>query len=425
MTSKDDKFLITGNQILGGEISVVGAKNAALKALAASLIMTGPSTIKNVPQIEDIQRLLDIIEDLGVKLEYGDHEVKIIDPTIKKSKLDPDLHQRTRSSILLAVPTLLQHGEVEFAYPGGCVIGKRPIDFFLNGYRKFGIAIEEREDGFMLRAGKLQPATVVFTRVSVTGTEAMMMLAARIPGQSVIVNAAMEPEVVALGELLNSCGAKISGLGTPRLTIDGVTDLAGSTFTTPPDRIEAGTFAILAAATNAELLVQNIIPAHLEVFWQLLSQAGVRFELGDNSVKINPSRSQLVAISKDIITHEYPGFPTDLQAPMAVLMTQAKGQSLIFETIYEGRLFYVDLLNSMGANIFMADPHRVMISGPTKLSGAKLTSPDIRAGIAMVIAGLIAEGQTEIDNIYQIDRGYEDIENRLKAIGAKIERITT
>ncbi len=425
MTSKDDKFLITGNQPLGGEIAVVGAKNAALKALAASLILDGPAIIKNVPQIEDIQRLLDIIEDLGVELEYGDHEVKIINPTINKSKLDPTLHQRTRSSILLAVPTLLQHGQVEFAYPGGCVIGKRPIDFFLNGYKQFGIEIEERGDGFSLRAKNLHAADVVFTRISVTGTEAMMMLASRVSGQSTITNAAMEPEVVALGEFLNSCGAKISGLGTPRLVIEGVGELAGGTFFTPPDRIEAGTFAILAAAANAELLVKNIEPDHLQVFWQLLAQAGVKFELGDNSVKINPSRDQLTAIPKDIITHEYPGFPTDLQAPMAVLMTQAKGQSLIFETIYEGRLFYVDLLNSMGANIFMADPHRVMITGPTKLSGAKLTSPDIRAGIAMVIAGLIADGQTEIDNIYQIDRGYEDIENRLKTIGAKIERIST
>ncbi len=423
MHSKEDKFLITGNQPLGGEIKVVGAKNASLKALAASLILDGPSVIKNVPHIEDIQRLLDIIVDLGVQIRQEGHQITITNPIIAKSTLDPTLHQRTRSSILLAVPTLLQHGEVEFAYPGGCVIGKRPIDFFLNGYRQFGINIEERGDGFLLRANKLNPARVVFTRVSVTGTEAMMMLAARVPGQSVIVNAAMEPEVVALGEFLNNCGANISGLGTPRIIIEGVDRLEGGIFITPPDRIEAGTFSILAAAANAELLVSNIEPNHLEVFWQLLRQAGVEFELGANNVKISPSRHRLKAIPKDIITHEYPGFPTDLQAPMAVLMTQAKGQSLIFETIYEGRLFYVDLLNSMGANIFMADPHRVMINGPSQLTGAKLTSPDIRAGIAMVIAGLIAEGQTEIDNIYQIDRGYENIENRLKAIGAQIERI--
>lgn len=423
MSSKDDKFIITGGSTLAGEISVVGAKNAALKALAASLILGQPSTITNVPEIEDIQRLLDIIEDLGVELQRDGHVVKILNPTIKKSVLEPHLHQRTRSSILLAVPTMLQHGEVEFAYPGGCVIGKRPIDFFLNGYRQFGIQIEERGDGFKLDAKNLKPGRIVFTRVSVTGTEAMMMLASRVPGISEIINAAMEPEVVALGEFLNACGANITGLGTPRLVIEGVEELSGGTFNTPPDRIEAGTFAILAAASNSELTVTDIEPGHLEVFWQLLRQANVEFELSTNSVKIKPSRDHLKAIPKDIITHEYPGFPTDLQAPMAVLMTQAKGQSLIFETIYEGRLFYVDLLNSMGANIFMADPHRVMINGPTPLQGSKLTSPDIRAGIAMVIAGLIAEGQTEIDNIYQIDRGYEKIEQRLRSLGAKIERI--
>lgn len=424
MPNKNDKFIITGGSPLQGEIAVVGAKNAALKALAASLILSQPSTLQNVPQIEDIQRLLDIIEDLGVKLERSGSTIKILEPKIHKAVLEPHLHQRTRSSILLAVPTLLQHGEVEFAYPGGCVIGKRPIDFFLNGFRQFGINIEERNDGFRLTSAQLAPAKIVFGRVSVTGTEAMMMLACRVPGQSEIINAAMEPEVVALGEFLNRCGAKISGLGSTHLIIEGVAELTGGEFNTPPDRIEAGTFAILAAATNSELTVTNIIPEYLEVFWQMFRQAGVKFEVGANSVKISPSREQLQAIPKDIITHEYPGFPTDLQAPMAVLMTQAKGQSLVFETIYEGRLFYVDLLNSMGANIFMADPHRVMITGPTALQGAKLTSPDIRAGIAMVIAGLIAQGETEIDNIYQIDRGYENIENRLKSIGADIKRVT-
>lgn len=423
MPNKNDKFIITGGLELSGEIAVVGAKNAALKALAASLILTGPTSLRNVPQIEDIQRLIDIIEDLGVKLERTEGEIKVLDPTILKTVLEPHLHQRTRSSILLAVPTLLQHGEVEFAYPGGCVIGKRPIDFFLNGFRQFGINIDERGDGFRLTTTKLVPTKIVFSRISVTGTEAMMMLASRVKGRSEIINAAMEPEVVALGEFLNRCGAKISGLGSAHLIIEGVDQLSGGEFLTPPDRIEAGTFAILAAASNSELTVTNIIPEHLEVFWQLFRQAGVEFELDQNSVKIRPSRDHLKAIPKDIITHEYPGFPTDLQAPMAVLMTQAKGQSLIFETIYEGRLFYVDLLNSMGANIFMADPHRVMITGPTALQGAKLTSPDIRAGIAMVIAGLIAQGETEIDNIYQIDRGYENIENRLKSIGAKIERV--
>lgn len=424
MASKNDRFIIQGGKTLSGTIAVVGAKNAALKALVAALLLDGTSIIEQVPHIEDIDRLMDIIVDLGVGVERSGSTVTFTDPSIKKNEIAPHLHQKTRSSILLAVPILLQHKQVTFSYPGGCVIGNRPIDFFIEGYKKFGIKVTNRADGYSLDGSDLHAGTVVFSRISVTGTESMMMLASLIPGTSQIINAAMEPEIVALADFLNSCGAKISGAGTPVITIEGVQKLSGGTYKTIPDRIEAGTFAIMAAATNSQLRVDNIVPGHMEVFWQLFSQAGVDFSLTENSVTIRPSLSNLKAIPKDIITHEYPGFPTDLQAPMAVLMTQAEGQSLVFETIYEGRLFYIDKLNSMGASIFMADPHRVMITGPTKLTGRSITSPDIRAGMAMVIAGLIAEGQTEIDNIYQIDRGYERIEQRLHALGANIKRVT-
>lgn len=424
MSAFNDKFVITGGQVLSGEIAARGAKNAALKALAATLILDGASEVSNVPQIEDISRLVEIMEDLGVELNNEGSSYKINNPEIKKNSIEPHLHQRTRSSMLLAVPILLQHKEVTFAYPGGCVIGNRPIDFFLSGFKQFGVEIEDHDHGYTLRGNNLHPGKVMFTRISVTGTEAMMMLAARIPGRSEIGNAAMEPEVVALAEFLNSCGAKISGIGTTTLVIEGVEKLQGGKFETIPDRIEAGSFAILAAATNSEVTVTNMIPSHLEVLWQLFRQAGVNFQLGENSVKILKASGPLKAITKDIITHEYPGFPTDLQAPMTVLMTQAHGSSLIFETIYEGRLFYIDKLNAMGANIFMADPHRVMVNGPTPLVGKKISSPDIRAGMAMIIAGLIASGETELDNIYQIDRGYERIEERLQSLGAKIKRVT-
>ncbi len=429
-SSNDDKFIITGQQPLKGVIGVRGAKNAALKALAASLILDQPSKVLNVPQIEDISRLVEIIEDLGVGIEKisgsDPRQVgfEISNPKILKNQIEPHLHQKTRSSMMLAVPILLQHKEVTFAYPGGCVIGNRPIDFFLQGFREFGIEVEDHDHGYTLRAKQLRPAKIVFSRISVTGTEAMLMLACKTIGRSEIINAAMEPEVVALADFLNSCGAKISGIGSPHLIIDGVEQLSGGEFNTLPDRIEAGTFAILAAATNSEITVTGIIPNHLEVLWQFFNQIGVNYSLSADSVTVKPATQPLQAIKKDIITHEYPGFPTDLQAPMTVLMTQAQGSSLIFETIYEGRLFYIDKLNSMGANIFMADPHRVMVNGPTKLFGKKISSPDIRAGMAMVIAALIANGETELDNIYQIDRGYERIEERLQAIGAKIIRIT-
>lgn len=425
MANRNDKFIIQGQAQLHGQVQVTGAKNAALKALAASLLLNGETVVTNVPDIEDIKRLMEIVSDLGVKYTATKHEYRITDPTIVKTELEPHLHQKTRSSILLAVPILLQHGQVKFSYPGGCVIGNRPIDFFLEGYKKFGIQVQEHSDGYSLKVETLVPAKIVFARVSVTGTEAMMMLASRIPGRSEIINAAMEPEVVALAQFLQTCGARISGIGSSHLIIEGREQLSGGVFVTPPDRIEAGTFAIMAAATKSELNVMGIEPSHMEVLWQLLSQANVRYELGSNNVKILPSKALLKAIPKDIITHEYPGFPTDLQAPMTVLMTQAKGQSLIYETIYEGRLFYIDKLNSMGASIFMADPHRVMVTGPTVLHGRSISSPDIRAGMAMVIAGMIAEGTTEIENVYQIDRGYENIEQRLRAIGANIQRVTS
>ena len=227
---------------------------------------------------------------------------------------------------------------------------------------------------------------------------------------------------MALAEFLNSCGAKISGAGTSVITIEGVKTLTGGNFTNIPDRIEAGTFAILAAAANAPIKVTGINPNHLEVLWVLLKQAGVKFEIGKDYFQLQSAKN-LQGIPKDLVTHEYPGFATDLQAPMTVLMTQAQGNSLVFETIYDGRLFYIDHLTAMGANILMADPHRVLVSGPAKLYGKKIASPDIRAGIALVIAALIAEGTTEIDNIYPIDRGYENIEKRLQQIGADIKRV--
>lgn len=416
------KFIIQGNKPLGGEIKVSGAKNAALKVFAASLALEGKSTIHNVPEIEDIHRMVEIIKDLGAKITKDGSTYTINPSTINKTEVNPKLHNKLRSSILLAGPVLLKKGEVSFTEPGGCFLGKRPIDYFLDGYKAFGVEIEDLPEGYRLFAKKLKPAKIVFPRISWTATEAMITFASAIEGKSVLINCAMEPEVAALADFLNTCGAKISGAGTSIITVEGTKELKAGTFTTLPDRTEAGTFAILGAAANAPIKVTGINPAHLEVFWMLLKQAGVKFELGEDFVQVLPSKT-LNAIPKDLVTHEYPGFPTDLQAPMTVLMTQAKGNSLVFETIYDGRLFYIDQLNSMGANIMMADPHRVLVSGPTKLFGKKIISPDIRAGIALVIAGLIAEGTTEIDNIYAVDRGYENIEKRLAGLGADIKRV--
>jgi UDP-N-acetylglucosamine 1-carboxyvinyltransferase len=415
------KYKIIGQTKLQGEIGVSGAKNSALKVFPACLLLDGVSTISNVPQIEDIHRMVEIMRDLGVGIEQQGSSYTI-NPTITKTQLHPQLHQKLRASILLIGPMLLEKGTIDFPQPGGCVLGKRPIDFFLEGFKAFGVRVDNRDDGYSLTVEKLHSAKIVFPRVSHTATEALMTFATKISGTTVLINAAMEPEVLALADFLNSCGAKISGAGTSVITIEGVDKLHSGSFVTIPDRIEAGTFAILGAASGSEIKVTGIVPEHNEVLWELFRKANINFELGPDYIQMLPSPN-MQALPKDIVTHEYPGLATDLQPALTVLMTQAQGNSLVHETIFEGRLFYVDALNSMGANILMCDPHRVLVSGPTELSGRKVASPDIRAGIALVIAGLIAHGQTEIDNVYLIKRGYENIVSRLQGLGAQIEEV--
>jgi UDP-N-acetylglucosamine 1-carboxyvinyltransferase len=305
------------------------------------------------------------------------------------------------------------------AHPGGCVIGQRPIDMFLFGFRALGAEVIENEHQYTLRAKKLKGAKIVMPWIAVTATEAIMMTACLAEGITTIINAAMEPEIPALADYLNSCGAKISGAGTPVITIDGVDKISGGQCVLIPDRIEAGSFIIMGLATGSEIRVTDINPSHLETVIANLQKAGAKLEIGSDYIITKPS--QLAGI--ELRTHEYPGFPTDLQAPFTVLMTQAKGLSLIHETIYEGRLFYTDKLNQMGAHIIMCDPHRVIVNGPAKLSGRRLESPDLRAGMALLIAGLVAQGKTAVENIYQIERGYENIIARLQGLGANIEKI--
>jgi UDP-N-acetylglucosamine 1-carboxyvinyltransferase len=341
---------------------------------------------------------------------------------ITKNIISSDLANKLRASIMFVGPLLARTGTASFPHPGGCVIGAgtRPIDLFLEGFMAMGADIKWQDGIYHLRAKKLKACEYFFTTISVTGTESLMMTAVLAEGTSILKNCALEPEIVALAEYLNTQGARISGAGTPTIIIEGVKAIGAGIFTVMPDRIEAGTFAIMAAATNSPITINNFRAEHLESLLAVLTKVGVKFELTANSLKII-SADNLKAYG--LKTHEYPGFPTDLQSPYTVLMTQAQGASLIHETIYDRRLLFTDMLTQMGANIIMCDPHRVVVSGPTPLTGHKLTSPDLRAGISMVIAGLIAEGRTEIDNIYQIDRGYENIDERLRQLGAKITRI--
>lgn len=416
------KYIIEGGHTLAGEISVKGAKNAALKIIPAALLSADPIIISNLPQIEDVHQALDLIKDLGAKVTLNGDTCEIQIQNVATNELKPQFANKLRASIVFVGPLLARTGEVRFPHPGGCVIGagKRPIDLFLEGFVEFGAKLSVKDGYYHLEAKRLHGCSYFFTTVSVTGTETLMMAATLAKGQTVLKNCACEPEIKALADYLNAQGARISGAGTPTMVIDGVDKLSAGEFRIVPDRIETGTFAILAAAAQAHLKVTDCIPEHIEILLSIFHKIGVKFQTGNDFIEIFPSQ-KLKAYS--IKTHEYPGFPTDLQSPYTVLATQTKGSSIIHETIYDRRLLFTDMLTQMGADIIMCDPHRVVVNGPTPLGGRKLTSPDLRAGIAMIIAGLIAQGKTEIDNIYQIERGYENIDARLRSLGARINKV--
>lgn len=416
------KFIIEGQAKLQGEIDVKGAKNAALKIIPASLLSEEKVTICNLPNIEDVDKALGLIKDLGGIINRHGNEVEIETKNINKPELNDEFAKKFRASIIFTGPILARFGEVKFPHPGGCVIGAggRPIDLFIDGFKALGAEVEIKENYYHIKAKKLIGSTYFFPKVSVTATECLLMTATLAEGTSQFENCAMEPEIVALADYLNSQGAKIVGAGTPTIKITGVKKLNAGKFTIIPDRIETGSFAILAAVSKSALTITHCEPKHIQILLEIFHKIGVPFEQGSDFLKILPAKKIL---PYSIKTHEYPGFVTDLQSPYTLLMTQAEGSSLIHETIYDRRLLFVDLLTQMGADIIMCDPHRVVVNGPTRLFGRKLTSPDLRAGITLLIASLIAEGQTEIDNIYQIDRGYEMIDDRLRALGADIRRI--
>lgn len=415
-----DKFVIKGGKKLKGEIEVKGAKNFALKVLAASLLTGEEWTISNVPQIEDVFRQIELLKSVGAKVKNSQGTYRIKAENIQATHLNSGVAQKLKGSILMAGPLLARQGEVKLPIPGGCVIGQRPRDIFIDGFKAFGANIKESRKGYHLTAKKLKGTKFVFPKISVTGTEAMILTAVLAEGKTVLKNTACEPEIPALAKFLNKCGAKIKGAGTPFIEIEGVKSLKGGRCGVMPDRIEAGSLVLLGLATKSPIKITGLNPEHLETLWFLLEKAGANLNIGPDFVEVKPGP---VLKSIDVTTHEYPGFVTDIQAPFTVLMTQAKGPSMVHETIFEGRLFYTDILNQMGAKITLCDPHRAIIDGPTKLYGRNIISPDIRAGIALVIAALIAKGESVIENIYQVDRGYERIEERLQKLGANIKRV--
>ena len=428
---KKEQFVIqglAGIPKLSGTLSVRGAKNAALKACAASLLFKGEMAVANVPEIEDIKRAIELLENLGAEVTHpSPRSYAISFSKMPKTELSSDIASKLRSSVVFTGPLLARAGKVSFPHPGGCLIGARPIDLFLDGFKKMGARVREENGRYGIDApeGKLRGAEIFFKTPSVTGTETLMMAAVLARGTTVLKNAAMEPEIAALADFLNLSGAKIHGAGTAEIIIKGTGLLtAKKPFKTPPDRIEGGSFLILAALAARDVTITDCEPAHLEALIEHLRGAGVSIEVGKKTLRVkNDGKKQRALSARDVKTHEYPGFPTDLQAPLAVLLSQAEGNSLVFETIFEGRFRYVEALKKMGAKIEICDPHRIIVSGPVSLVGRTLESPDLRAGLAYIIAALVAEGESVIHNVYTIDRGYERIEERLQKIGADIKRM--
>ncbi|HVU06873.1 MAG TPA: UDP-N-acetylglucosamine 1-carboxyvinyltransferase [Candidatus Paceibacterota bacterium] len=410
-----------GERVLSGDIRVAGAKNAALKIMASAALFDDHVELLNVPEIEDVNRMAELLEGVGMKIEKSAGKRRIILP----AKLDPDLPMgpatAMRSSIVLTGPMLSRMGRVSFPNPGGCSLGNRPIDLFLDGFRRMGAEIRTEGDMYVaLAPDGLQGMEFFFKVQSHTGTETLMMAATLAKGRTVLKNCALEPEVKSLADFLNACGAKISGAGTSTIIIDGVRNLTskGIVYKTMPDRIETGSFMILAALAGRSITIRDCIPGHVEIITEILRTAGVDVSVGESEITVKGASLSAV----NVRTHEFPGLPTDLQAPMGVLLTQAEGESALFETIYEGRLAYTKDLVAMGAKIASQDTHRVLIQGPTPLAGKRVKAPDLRAGMAFVIAGIIASGETIVDNAYVIDRGYENIAERLTALGVDIKR---
>lgn len=421
------KFQIKGGQFgKKGEIPVYGAKNSAIKLLPATLLVDGKVVLHNIPDIDDIRDMIKILEALGARVDRISHHSYSIDTTTVHTSVIPvELAVKMRASFLFIAPLLMRFGEVIFPHPGGDAIGRRPIDMTLESLSMMGAEVLEENHQYIFRLGNksLHGIDYVFKWISHTATEHLIMSAVKAKGKTIIYNAALEPEITALCDMLRLAGAKIDGDGTSEIIIEGVESLKGDEleYTNIPDRLEAGTFVILGALTRSDIKVTGIEPKHLRVFWKFLDLVGVEYELGEDYVHVLPHSKDYKPLH--LKTHEYPGFVTDLQAPFTLLLTQAQGTSVVQETIFDGRLFYTDTLNQMGANIIMCDPYRVVVNGATQLYGKKIESPDVRAGMTFLLASLIAERDSVIHNIYHIDRGYEQIEIRLNNLGFDINRI--
>jgi UDP-N-acetylglucosamine 1-carboxyvinyltransferase len=427
-----EKFVIQGGVPLSGEIAAAGNKNAALPILAACLLTEEEVVIRNVPRIRDVESMLGLLEGLGVSVAWsGDNEVRLQADTLSELEVDEALANRIRASFLVAGPMLARFGKVKMPPPGGDTIGRRRLDAHLDAFRDLGAKIDG-DVSINLSAPRdgLKPKRIFMDEPSVMGTENALLAAALTPGPTTIGNAACEPHVQDLARLLSKMGAQVDGIGSNVMTVHGRDRLAGAEHDICPDHIEIASFMALAAATGGELRIRDTVPEDLEGIRRHFRRLGLQSMVEDRDVMVPPEQKLTIrddqgdAIPK-IDDGPWPAFPADLTSIALALATQADGTILIFEKMFENRLFFVDKLVAMGARITLCDPHRAIVSGPSRLHGARLESPDIRAGMAMLIAALAADGTSEIGNVIQIDRGYERIDLRLRELGARIDRVAS
>lgn len=414
-----DKLVIEGGNPLSGTIRIHGAKNAALPILAASLLAQDTVTIRNVPHLLDIDVMLDILRDLGCSARYADRSVVVDSSLASSSHIPESLMRQMRSSVFLTGPLLARFGEVQLYQPGGCAIGERKIDLHLRGLAALGADIQEKGSLIVCRARELRGTEVILDFPSVGATENIMMAAVLAKGRTTIVGAAREPEIQDLQAFLNHLGAKVRGAGTDTITVDGVTELHGGDFTVIPDRIVSGTVMVAAAATRGDVTIEGVQPAHLTSLIHVLRRAGVQIEVGSDIMAIRAA-ARTKAVER-VVTSPYPAFPTDLQAQVMTLLALSDGVSLMKETVFEGRFKHVEELCRMGADI-RVDLNSAFIRGVPQLYGTSVEATDLRAGAALVIAGLAAQGRTTVEQVHHIDRGYERIEEMFRQLGGDIHR---
>ncbi|WP_313130129.1 UDP-N-acetylglucosamine 1-carboxyvinyltransferase [Anaerocolumna sp.] len=415
-----EQYIIKGGKALQGEVSIGGAKNAALGILAAAIMTDETVTIENLPDIRDIHVLLEAIEEIGAAVERVDkHTVKINGKNIKSINIDYEFIRKIRASYYLLGALLGKYNKAQVALPGGCNIGSRPIDQHIKGFEALGASVKIEHGMIEAEAKELKGSHIYLDVASVGATINIMLAACRANGQTIIENAAKEPHIVDVANFLNSMGANIKGAGTDVIRIKGVSKLSGSEYIIIPDQIEAGTFMLAAAATKGNVLIKNVIPKHLEAITAKLVEIGVKVEEFDDAVRV-------IATEKLGHTHvktlPYPGFPTDMQPQITAVLAASEGTSIVTETIYENRFKYVDELSRMGANI-KVEGNTAIIVGVEGITGAIVSAPDLRAGAALVIAGLVAEGFTIVEQVEYIERGYEDFERKMQGLGATMAKI--